>query len=465
MKILLLLFFLLLIPTISAIDINHTTSKITVTRNVLLETPITIKNTEPFIIYNLTFTSIAGFSFPAFPQIQPNETITKNIIINTQSAFNEIKPTTVSFFYITTTTTTPQTKTVNIDTSTLSPSNITIRKGDTIAWKNLNSITTFTVKKTDESESNPVPPNQQFLKTFPNEGIYEYYIAETGLIGRINIITNIVDSFTHDTGKDKTINFDIESKNPSASLSAENLITSFSMNYNGIEQGAIKLSSDGEVFGVTLSAEPGWIAFHQNHFDFNKTKIVTYDIKPFINKTEQTNKSYSINVSIITENTGHLSGLISVFILHSNDIVPNSTEFDDKITFCTDAQIISLCTRFPDQCPKKEVIVEKLIEKNDTEITLLRETSNKLDRLTNAIKLVENEEGNTKLQTIDGKIDSVVTSFEEFKADYQQGKKNKSLLWIFIILGILVVGGIIGTYIAHRWWNTWLKNKNRIIQS
>lgn len=71
--------------------------------------------------------------------------------------------------------TTGQTHTINIQNFAFSPAELTIKKGDTVKWTNLDSVAHTATSDNGTFDSGLLSQNQSWSKTFNETGTFEYH--------------------------------------------------------------------------------------------------------------------------------------------------------------------------------------------------------------------------------------------------------------------------------------------------
>lgn len=74
-----------------------------------------------------------------------------------------------------TVTTTGQTYTINIQNFAFSPAELTIKKGDTVKWINLDSVQHTATSDKEKFDSGLLSQNSSWSRTFNEAGIFEYH--------------------------------------------------------------------------------------------------------------------------------------------------------------------------------------------------------------------------------------------------------------------------------------------------
>jgi len=467
---LIVIVFLLISQIATAIEINFDPETVVI-KDTQKQFPISIKNNDSSTIFNIT-----AITTDSFITVQPIQSLTQNssgiinISIKTTEAFQKQVNVTIQFNKIVQTNAPITTQDVIVDTTVLTPNNVTVTINSKIKWKTGNPANSFTVKKSDGSETLTIPANSFVEKTFSDILVYDYFIQENGFLGKVTAISDIIDVFSHDPNDDKNIKFTINSQNTPSSLSLENLITNLTMDYNKKEQGAIRFLTNGSVFKLKMTqdpTEPISLIFSNNNFDFNGSKIVTFDVVANgISQANQTNKTYKIKINAISDNTENTTSEISVFINPSIEIVPNTTQSNVSITLVTDEMLTAFCAKFPQKCPTSTQIQQVFIEKNTTEVELLAQLNDRTQRFENREKLRDDTFTgyNTKFTELTSKIEAVTTKTQEIDTFVRERFREKQFSTTFYIIILVIIGITISGIVGFRFFRKYQASKESILR-
>ena len=316
-KVLYLLIVVLVIPIVVAVPVTLNPDPIPVNVQVSNKTNFSLIVTNPntFEIKEITFSEINGAQFPTIDSILANSS--RTIIFNFTSGTIETRNsiTTIKFKFLTTITDSPQTHNVALLSSGFSPNFKTIKKGDTIIFRNNDTIT-HTVT-TDIFNQN-LAAGQTFNFVFND--IRSFNITDT-IIGFGMILTvqdNQHQELGVDTNFDKNLTLQITSFIPQGTFKLTGENTSFSMNNNDNFNIIIRLKNEGNqtLSKVHLRDSLGWVGFTENDFDLLKQEdnAVSISIQPIIQNSNETDKTFTTTIFAKAQNSEEISLPLLIFI-------------------------------------------------------------------------------------------------------------------------------------------------------
>lgn len=337
---LLWLLLLLIAPIASAeLTIEPNPFNIEVTANQEETFELSIKNNFSFKIMDFQFSNLTGFNFPEI-EIEANETETIQFTVLRSEVGEFDYPSIVSFKYLVEIPEEPTTYYVNITNTGFDPDFIVVRAGDTIIWKNSDEISHSV---TGATFNEPLQPNETFSMTFEDIGIIEYMDTVIFWAGTIEVIGASSEEKVNNPAYNTQLEINLDVTLDPTSLEVTNNKGNYTITYTGSEEGLLEITNNGDIIAqrIFLKSDPEWIIFDENNFDLNlgETNFVTYRIEPIILQTENTNKTYNLNLTIKASNTDEISKIISVFIPY-DDISGSAT---------TDEGFIALYDRFCSQ--------------------------------------------------------------------------------------------------------------------
>lgn len=407
---------------------------------------INITNTHPFNVYNLSFSPTLNIAYPRIDFLESGKTIEAEIIINPETSFQRTAFTSkVSFNYYTNISQNPETIEITITDSQYSPQSKDIYQGDSIIWNNQGTIQhSVTCSEFDQS----LQPQNTYQRAFNEIKTIDYWDKYTGFHGYLNIKDRTVQELTYNSDYDKTfITF-------LTSLYAESIIDlsldtdNFSIEPNGMTEGMVKVQNTGNktAIGINLNATSNWIVFNENSFNLTagQTNYITFTIVPYMEYSNQTNKTYLIDITAKGKNTNHPTDTLSLFIKYmaEPDIASTEEWWQQKVIFCNQFPTSPFCITEPvKEIVKQTVYKEPEIPYNftwrdiDRMMTNINEINTKVTRLDNTQKI----QGG-KLENITQDISIIKEDIAWIRKDY----KNKSITdWIYLITFVIIIAMIV----------------------
>lgn len=431
---------------------------------------INITNTGDTDLYNLSFTPITAFNFPQNLFIAKNTSIITNYSVYGQTGISN-PSSTVSFYYNVITPVTPMTHTITINSAGFSTQNKTIYSGDTISFKNTDTIN-HTITLTDLSYDKILLPDEDINISFNSVGVKTYYDKVTSLGMYINIFNNIVSTSAHDSSLDKTMSFTYNLLYNKALLSVESILpTSYSMDYKSTTEGVIQLKVNDTAYHVRLYDE--WFNFEEQDFTMQKdtTKIIKYKVTPHIDKyTNQTNMTHTRIIRITSTNADNVNQSVPIFInyynfdllsangtaIYTNYIVVNWTE---AVEFCSKNPDQYFCNGFP--TITKEVPAQVKFNLSETDfmnyLQSVKDNSDRMQRIENNM-IEDNNNQNTRFTNEDnedaitnGRIDNLSNNVQllidrQSKFEQEENEEDSFIYYLFGLLIVTIISLVIGFY-------------------
>ncbi len=289
---------------------------------------VTIQNNHPFAIQDFSFTNITGFTFPSI-NLDSNESKEINITVLRTSPVQQLINSLVKFNYLVEIPSEPQTHKINITATGYDPQFIVIHEQDTIAWKNVDDIThTVTSSIFDLT----LTPNQTIERIFTEPGTITYQDLTLWFGGTIEVLNRTTAQAVHNPIYDYNWQVDLTVTAEPTDLQIENMDESnYTIGAVSSTEGLLKIKNVGGEIAqtVTLSDDKDWIVFEENNFnlDVGEQKFIDYTIAPVILSTNETNKTYEIEVKAKGLNTEESSYTINIFVPYSD--VADSLDTDE----------------------------------------------------------------------------------------------------------------------------------------
>ena len=323
-----LLIFLLILPLIFAsLEVSPQTLQADVNIGESKQFSINLKNDNVSDIFNIGFSETPYINYPPIIQTMLiNES--KDIIITISPETFGIIPltTTISYYYYQEIPYIQKTYDVNITNVSFEPQSITIKKGDSIIWKNQDEIIRSVTYP--ELFDMDLQPNATFSFTFYAENSIDYYDLYLNNHGYITV-TNISKSLIHDQTKDTTFNININSQFTGSTISIEPIENNFTIEYGNKKEGLLKISNTGNVtaLNITLESSPNWVTFERQYFNVTVGgyRYINYVLEPVILNKTDTNKSYTVEIKAKSINAPQSTATLSLFVPYESHVVPISS--------------------------------------------------------------------------------------------------------------------------------------------
>lgn len=414
----------------------------------------TINNSLTFNISNFKFGNLSNFGF-IFPNIIIPENSTKivNFTLTPTTSFSGTKIEKVEFKFLANIPTSITEYLINISSIGFQPNYLTIRAGDTVTWTNKDTIFHNVFSALFNQNINP---NQTFSYTFNNRGIYTYvdtgWEIFQGFHGTIEVINRTSEELVHNPNYDfnwtLNLNFFLNPTN----ITYELLDDTFEVSASGSTEGLIRIKNIGteRAERINLTSNSNWISFQENNFNLepNEQNLVTYDISPLIFSTNETNKTYTINLTVLGSNINTQSKQILVFVPYTEIFQDQSSaEFVfallDKFckanpnnVFCNPNRNITITGNASDQNVTLNVTSADFFDF----LRRLFGLETTLSRQENKISGFENLY-NTKLSNIESNASA---SYEKQLENERIARRNSNVRWIvgtfLVITGCIIYG-------------------------
>jgi len=348
---------MIFLNVVSAVSISPSTLTISQQIETSKNYSITITNDKDFTISNFSFSDIEdyGFHFPNI-EIEPNSNQTISFEVESDTTANKLIESNVEFRYEADIPTEITTYEIEITEDGFSENFILLRSGDSITWTNKDSI----VHRVDFDDfSETIQPNQSKTHTFNDLGTFNYkdetWQAFSGFNAQIEVIERSSTELVHNPNFDLTWNLDLKISDKPTDLEVELEETEFEVSALGETEGLIKIKNIGSetASDIEITSNSNWISPKENNFDLseNSQKFVAFKISPIIFETIDTNKTYTINISIKALNTEKVTKKIEVFIPHNDDFddPESSTGIAAAVQKAID-KYIEYCQENPGEC-------------------------------------------------------------------------------------------------------------------
>lgn len=307
----------------SIIIMPESPMNISVNKGIEKSFSMNITNNYGFDIYNLKFYNLEGFNFPNI-NISSGSTKLVNFNIKTNYSFEGKKLTTINFKYFGSIPEEITTYVLNINNSGINGQNnnhLTIRVGDSIRWENHDEVTHNLESSTFESI---ISPGSTYTKQFNAIGSFEYRTVVAGITfftGTIDVINRTGSYLVTNPNYDLNYLINLKSIPESTSLSASISQLNYTIDPTLYKEGLLTITNTGNnnAEEILISSDSNWLTFDENNFNLDKNdiKYIKFRITPSIFETEQTNKSYILNLKVKAINTEEYSNTLNIFITYS----------------------------------------------------------------------------------------------------------------------------------------------------
>lgn len=446
-------------------DLEITPSSITGSVYVTIpkQTNLSIRNTYDFTIYDIKFSSVDHITFPTILQLNPNATENITVTVNTNTAFSTTTfSSVIEFKYKSSIDLDPVTHEVNISNEEFIPQIISIRLGDSIKFNNNASVVVELIDTGDTYFHREVEPSQSITipqgtdHAFDTVAQIDYHdLNDITKIGRINV-QNLSEELIHNADYDKifTISYDSiwEESELGLEIFPENNI---SVEHDSFQELNLRIFNKGDkkIYNITIRAdeEEDWFTFQDNNFslDPNQNRYITFRIAPFINKTEETNKTYEINLIADAENANSISTELEIFIPYSEKIYSRfftGDYWEQREIYCAKSPWDIMCN------PPPQIITEKVIEYLNSTIEYTKEDAMKNDREQNKrlTSIETNQEKTTKsMNTITSDVTGLTNAMNIYndllnesnqlsKEAIERSESRDTGYQLFVLLGIIL---------------------------
>jgi len=281
---------------------------------------ITLSNNYSFAIIDFQFgnLSIRGFSFPQIT-IPTNSTKTIDFTLTPTESFHGNIQVPVSFKYEVSLPEESRTHYVNITEYNFNPNHLDIRQDDTIIFKNVD-IVSHTILSGSLFNQHLLP-NETFSKVFNQVGEINYQDLNFYFGGTINILNKTTKEKSHNPNYDIIWAINLNAILNPTNLSITNSKTDYEIQHTKSDVGMITIRNNGTETAelITITSSSSWVSFNKNNINIEAGKegYVEYTIVPILLNTNETDKTYNIDIKIKASNSEEYIKTITVFIPHA----------------------------------------------------------------------------------------------------------------------------------------------------
>jgi hypothetical protein len=438
---------------------------------------MSLRNTNPYPIYNLTFSNTTYFSFPSSINLGVNQSQVISYQVSTNALFNNVFISTVSYFYTVPFTPPPVIVDINITPNGFVSSTTTIMANDSIRWNNkLTQDVEVRDFGTGFTQIN-IPALQSATVNYNVVRNFTFYNSPLGYTGFLVVIPRTNTSYAHDSVLDKNVQFNLNSVLPPSTMQVNLLSANITVNNNGTYPEALieirNTDANLVIQNVQVTADR-WVSnFTPNSFNLpaNGIQRLLFNITPYVYKTNDTNRTQPIVLTVNSGNAGNITKTIDVFINYQNmDIVNiggiNYTivwlDYNATITACEqhmDDTGFEKCRELRDRFAKNVTVIKEIEAQyrfSEGDINSikgqLKTQGDVATRLENKMNLYLDKQSD-----IENKVDNAsirITNLEEYvsQSELDRNAKVRSQnirFWIFVSLMIIITLIIIGLWIGE----------------
>jgi hypothetical protein len=456
-----MIFTLVLISTISAdLIINPDNKEINMKFNQATNFSLSLKNTFDYKITDIEFTNLTNIGSMNKIDLNPNETKVITINLNpTTAGYREINSI-VTFNYLVDLPTGTRTSEVNITDNGYYPNYKVIRKGDTIKWSNRDDITHSV---TGASFDQDIPVNGSFQYTFNSVGEFNYQDLIMFFGGTIKVINSTEPEKVHDPSLDKLFNLKLDVRLDNTTLQINNNNQNYTIEAMGQQQGFLDIKNIGNEVAqrVIISDSLNWLSYDSNSFDLTKNtnNLVKYTISPLILSTNETNKTYNIELKIKGSNTNEYKINLNIFIPYNNNFAdPNTAEgfLANYQNFCRANPNYLLCNNTIQQTNSSQIIIRDPTLNFNLSTRDFLAVTKRIQVIQDTVERDSNARRD-KESLNDARLDAIernVNQSLQMQIDNRNDIESKTrAFWIIVIFGI-IVGIIIYVSIKIRKYNS-----------
>jgi len=297
-----------------------------------------ILNNYTFEILEVNFPGLEekGFYFPNNISIAPGENKEISFDVITTESIHETIELKIEFKFLVDLPEEVTTYDVGISNSGFSEEYTSIRQGDTIMWNNQDTI----IHRIYSTEFGTISiyPNLTQSYIFQNKGKFYYYdedFAEWSFFnGNIEVVDRTEPQRVHNPTYDKFWEINLNSVLNPTNISVENSKIDYKIGHNKQEKGLLTFTNDGQEIAeiVHLTSSSDWLYFTENDFNIglgeNNIEWVEYSILPFVFSSNETNKTYTIDITIKASNSEEKTISVNLFVPYQDIADGLNTDID-----------------------------------------------------------------------------------------------------------------------------------------
>ena len=422
-------------------EVNLTQQNLYIISTIATTTNISIpvRNTGDMDIYNITLSPVTDITFAQIPHLAINETGNIIATIFTTAVYTQSYASVLSFTlksYVT-----DDIKTVNVAMSSngYTPANITCNQGDTITFTNMGSQE-MSITEIGFSFDLNISAGNSVSILASNIGIVNIFDKTTQYMGLINIQNRTKETFVHNSLFDKGLPITVSSTYPKTTLSLALFQSDFILDYNEQAVSVLRIVNLGNYSARNIQIAGEWLNLSNGSIsELNPSQqfLSFFTVIPQnITTNNQTGIQYTKQVTVTSDNADSLNSSVRVYIKtydfsNASQNAGNGTKF----VYLLDPDAIrEYCRQFPDNCPTKNITVDRLVNRtlfpqiSETDVeTLLTNTipdmQSTITRMENRNKVVD-EGVSTTVTDIQSKVNAVQEDVTNKLLSYDEAIKN-----------------------------------------
>lgn len=298
---------------------------------------INLTNNGSVPVYNVQFTNLTFFIFPVPFNLSVNESKNVSFAIFTNELFNARSVSSkISSVFKVDFVPSPIIYEINITTSGFQPSSLTIKRNDSVKWNNLlSSDVQIRDLGSGFSQVNLPALSSQTIQYSNLKSQYSFYASPQGVTGSLIVRERENYTFSHDSLLDKQVNFVLTSTLQNSTMQVNQLTGTITTGNNQTyPEVLIELRNNDPnlvIQNINISGDKWCSNFSPNNFNLPAGGIqrVFFNVTPFVTKTNDTNKTHNVVLTITSQNAGSTVKTIPVFIQYQNmdNINVNGTNY------------------------------------------------------------------------------------------------------------------------------------------
>lgn len=407
----------------------------------------TFKNTFDFEIRSFQFSNLTGFTFEEIIIPSGEEKVIEFSVKSSSLGSHSFSPT-VSFRYLVDIPVQPETHIIEVTNTGYKPTFLELHEGDTVTWKNTDDIThTITSTLWDHELS----PNETISETFNEVSTITYQDTVQFFGGTLEILDKDQENLVHNPENDIVWGINLEVASDPTSIKLELIDQNFSIQATGNTEGLLSIENTGTEIAqnIKLKTNNTWITFEENNFnlEIGEKNIVTYKINPAIFDSNETNKTYNVEVTAKAINTEEQKKVVSIFIPY-NDIVSGFGSNEDFLiwfdkVFCAGNKDLFICNTSVAPNNGQIIIRDPELDVNLTQsefidtLRRLRRIEDDLGRSVNT----ENQLANFLQSELPGIKNSQNITSQVLQELEERNRSNSAIFWSVFFLTI--IGGTV----------------------
>lgn len=263
---------------------------------------LVVSNQEPISFYNINFLQTNIISTTPF-NLSSGENKTIIATINTNSDYNG----TINLqgYYKTNVGESNKTYPVNIyfnQQQNLDVCDLTLIKGDSVEWISHvpSDVTIHNVNANSDIYTIPANSNKTVQFNTPTDFKYTVNLLGMGFTKQCELNVQDTTGLVHSTNYDFSFPINLKITYKPTDIQTTFLTTNYTINANSNTQDIFQIKNNGTNIAKNIHLSGEWLTFDKNNFDLNpgSTLNIGYTINPLILSTNETNKTYSKEITI-----------------------------------------------------------------------------------------------------------------------------------------------------------------------